>query len=584
MRKFNPEKELNKIQNGNKNKIIIGLCTLLLIVVVGYSFALYQVRHTNKLIFTTVGKFSNKDINLAIYVDNDKQDTFPDKNNYFFDKVVCDNNSYWEFDYDNWELMLKTNKKDNCDIYFTKNYRDRSRANAPELYQGMLPIYFNDGKIYIADVTKEWYDYDKHNWGNAVLIDNNNADIKNKFYKEDGTLKVDTEVQESNILQMYVWIPRYKYQLFNAISRQSSEPQMINIAFETGDKTTGTVSCSTETNGKETCINAENGNWYTHPAFTFGDTELSGIWVGKFELSDLKDEIGRNTYVGEIAILPNRTSMVNKTISTVFEAVRSLETVENKYHLSSQEVDTHIIKNLEWGAMAYLTSSKYGIYSNDGQKCMIDGMPKENCEVWINNTAQGTYANDKLGYGGTYTGCVGESVSSAVVWNNENNAPAKCDADKRWNTANGVKASTTGNVYGVYDTSGGVWDYVMGVITDENGTDLLYLDSGFTKETMPNKKYYDVYEYGTSNTSQERGHLGDSSRETLTIVGDRFGGWNNDTIDFPYDDKKNGTTWFLRGGSYDFSSGAGIFAVGKWAAAHPRAAFRSVLTAQDSNE
>lgn len=27
------------------------------------------------------------------------------------------------------------------------------------------------------------------------------------------------------------------------------------------------------------------GEYYTHPAFTFGDKELDGIWVGKFEMS-----------------------------------------------------------------------------------------------------------------------------------------------------------------------------------------------------------------------------------------------------------------------------------------------------------
>ena len=46
---------------------------------------------------------------------------------------------------------------------------------------------------------------------------------------------------------------------------------MINVEFETKDipKSNGT----------------SNGEWLTHPAFTFGNTELNGFWVGKFEPS-----------------------------------------------------------------------------------------------------------------------------------------------------------------------------------------------------------------------------------------------------------------------------------------------------------
>ena len=57
MKGFNPEKELKKIRKGNKNKVLYSIITLLLIVAVGSTYALYQVRHTNKLVFNTVGEF-----------------------------------------------------------------------------------------------------------------------------------------------------------------------------------------------------------------------------------------------------------------------------------------------------------------------------------------------------------------------------------------------------------------------------------------------------------------------------------------------------------------------------------------------
>ncbi len=464
-------------------------------------------------------------------------------------------------------------------------YKDNSGANIPELYQGLIPIYYNESnQIVIADVTQEWYNYDEHEWANAVLIDHTNKDIVNKFYNEDGTLKDGDIVNEDDILQMYVWIPRYKYQLFN-VGLEGTPKQIINIAFETGEDNTGTVSC-TYTDMKdgtvqEDCKNASNGEWYTHPAFTFGDTELGGIWVGKFEPSDPTDPNGRKTNViSEITILPNKTSMVLKNITTAFTAERTIET-NTKYNLNSTEIDTHMARNTEWGAIAYLTQSAYGIYK-DENTCNIAGMTKDNCEVWINNTAQGTGTSGTWAYGGTYTGCVGESVSAGVKWNTEENTVAKCDADKRWNTANGVKASTTGNMYGLYDTAGGTWEYVMGATVNQTGGGLYIASSGLQAAALPEAKYYDMYTFSDSNLTHERGHLGDATRETLANFGKNPGGWNGDLTDFPYVTSAGSWPWFMRGGVYHDGAWVGVVAIGRAGGGTGSAfSFRSVLSAQD---
>ena len=83
---------------------------------------------------------------------------------------------------------------------------------------------------------------------------------------------------------MYVWIPRYKYKLFN-VSGATTSAQMIEIEFE--NSTTSKSSGS------------QNGEWLTHPAFTFGTTELNGIWVGKFESSNS---------TSDLKIMPNVSS------------------------------------------------------------------------------------------------------------------------------------------------------------------------------------------------------------------------------------------------------------------------------------
>jgi hypothetical protein len=61
-----------------------------------------------------------------------------------------------------------------------------------------------------------------------------------------------------------------------------------------------------------------NGTWLTHPAFTFGTTELNGFWVGKFENS------GSNT---NLTIKPNLQSLTNITLGDMFNATRNEEKV-----------------------------------------------------------------------------------------------------------------------------------------------------------------------------------------------------------------------------------------------------------------
>ncbi len=588
MRKFNPEKELKKIQHGNKNKLIFGVCLLLVIVAIGSSYALYQVKYNKRIIYTTVEPFYSKDMQLAVYVNGVRKEEFPEKSdNMLYGGYECERGSKITFNKDKWNITLETNHPDKCNIIFGKKYEDKSGANYPELYQGLIPIYFKEGKIYVADVTSEWYDYDEHEWANAVLIDNTNPDIKSKFYDENGNLRGRQEVEESDILQMYVWIPRYKYELFN-VNNEGVPKQIINIQFENETETTGTVSCTYTNTGdgtiKENCTNERNGEWYTHPAFTFkgttetSGTELSGIWVGKFEPSDPTDLNGRtNTYINEITILPDKTSIVNKSISTAFFSEQKLSEEGNKYNLSATEVDTRVMKNIEWGAVAYLTQSLYGIYK-DEKTCGIDNMGFDECEVWINNTAQGAGNNNsnvKYKYGGTYTGCVANTATAGVIWNEDDGSVAKCKEGNRWNES-GVKASTTGNMYGIYDMVGGAWEYIMGATVNQKNGGLNLSGSGFQTSTLPETKYYDMYTFNDSAYNQAFAHLGDTTRETLKTFGSLDGSWNADYSYFPW----TVDTWFGRGGGHYDTTHTGVFAfVSTNGGANNGRSFRSVLTA-----
>ena len=429
---------------------------------------------------------------LAYFVDGQETNTIPEKGNYDV-SITCDKGANATWDYDNWGITIynATQTGTRCSVTFTTRkdpYLDGSGASAPELYTGLIPVKYDESNnIVVADYTTEWYNYNNHEWANAILIDQSNATTKAKYLNDDGSYKAGTTVDIADVLQMYVWVPRYKYKLFNAAGNSGTTAQMIEVEFESKDtaKSTGST----------------NGEWLTHPAFTFGTTELNGIWVGKFESSGS---------TSDVTIIPNVSSLRVQTVGSMFNASRAIETTA-KYGLSASEVDTHMMKNMEWGAVAYLTNSKYGRYI-DASTCIDSG-----CEVWINNNSSYT------------TGCAGSSVSA--------DSASSCN---QWNTSTGVNVSTTGNIYGIYDMSGGVWEYVMG---NYNKTADSLLGSSGVDFNSIESKYYDLY----TGKDVSYGMLGDSTKETQ--------GWNSDSASFV----NSFNPWFQRGGYHISRAGAGAF-------------------------
>ena len=80
----------------------------------------------------------------------------------------------------------------------------------PELYKGLVPVTIdNDGTVKKADTTKMWYSYENKIWANAVIL------FGDDIYNAGDTIK------EEEIKQYYVWIPRYRYKLWNVNSELS---------------------------------------------------------------------------------------------------------------------------------------------------------------------------------------------------------------------------------------------------------------------------------------------------------------------------------------------------------------------------
>ena len=370
---------------------------------------------------------------------------------------------------------------------------DNSGANKPVLYTNMIPVVYDGTKWLYSDGTQtNWYNYTDKQWANAVVL--NSGVTKN----------VGDEVTEEDVALWYVWIPRYKYTIFNG-SNGSAAAQLINVTFENGTNRTGTVTCSDNADGSETCSTITNGtSTYTHPAFKFGNTELTGFWVGKFEISTTDSTCNSSASsancnkVLTMTIKPNVSSWRYATISNHFTSIQNARTT---YGISN--ADSHMMKNMEWGAVAYLKQSKYGLGTTD--------------------IAVNTNSNFYTG-GGT---------SDAYKTN--------------------VAQSTTGNIYGVYDMSGGAWERVMGNM--KNSSNAFYSSNvGFT--TAPDAKYYDSYKYdSSSNTTHARGKLGDATKETLATFGNTSGGWYSDYADFPF----SSYPWFFRGGYFGSGIYAGVF-------------------------
>ena len=364
-----------------------------------------------------------------------------------------------------------------------KNNIDTSGANSPVLASNMIPVYYDEtndvwkkADVNNKDSTYQWYSYNstgdkKGMWANAVTV----KEANRQTYLN---ANVGTPISMDDITTMWVWIPR-----FNAVTPSNynggtkANPGAIDVSF---------------VKQNETAIDA----------FTFGDKELSGFWYGKFEIGGtLASSCTNETCnVSNIVVKPNVSSLRNQTVSSFFYASRSMEQTGNSFGFVSSEVDTHMSKNNEWGAVAYLTQSIYGRCTSN-TTCT---------EVGINNNT-------------SYITGIGDKPSST----------ASSVKTNTYNTISGKNASTTGNIYGIYDMSGVAWEYVMGIYNKN------IKSSGFS--TLPDNKYYNNYT-ATSYT-------GHAISETK--------GWYNDQSFSVY---FSVSPWFIRGCYYDDGELSGMFA------------------------
>ena len=363
------------------------------------------------------------------------------------------------------------------------SYSEEKGVNTPNLEEGMTAIKWDEAKNDWIETTgsdQEWYDYTAKKWANAMT--------------EDGS--------------MWVWIPRYAYQIADNYHTNSVTGGTIEIKFLKD-------SSNVAYDGTSTWDNVSGqGKWNVHPAFNYGQ-EVSGLWVAKFEASSKEgnsNNSGDNVTTKTLQVKPGVSSWRNIEIGNMYTVCKNYNSILN----------SHMMKNDEWGAVAYLSKSKYG---------------KENEELWINNS------------------------SSFITGSAGNNAIANADVGTTtdYTSTQGVKASTTGTVYGVYDMSGGAHEYVAAYVDNGNSNLTKYGSSLVNGES----KTKNMYSKGSTdnrenNYSTNSGKYGDAVYETSANGNSNNSSWYNDYSPFPY----TSDPFFGRGGDYSIGMITGAFCFG----------------------
>lgn len=328
----------------------------------------------------------------------------------------------------------------------------------------MVPVNWN-GSNWIVTNEENWdYSYDQTNkkWANVMLRDTLVLENMTNSQVQSATIDVMNGKKVTTPGSMLVWIPRYAYKIsYYSSSSKTGTP----VGYS--DARGFTDSRGRTPNGMDKPVTSISvGNYYRpHPAFEDGsktgftqgewNKRITGIWIGKFETTQKNNN--------KVTIRPNSATYISQSIGTFYTEAQNLNIA-----------NSHLIKNSEWGALAYLTESIYG----------------------RNKTA--VTKNDAL-------------VSNKITTGEGNYVSNK-------------NQSTTGNVYGVYDTVGGAYEYTAGYVADSSrntGNSFASTNNSNNNKTV-STQYSTVYEstqndsYSENYTENLNKKFGDAIFETST--------------------------------------------------------------------
>lgn len=278
----------------------------------------------------------------------------------------------------------------------------------------------------VADTSKEWYKY--------IIQSEKLAD------NELGTSRWANARADDGSL--FVWIPRYAYKITYYDERgneigYSTNKGIINSRGKVVYKTDSSYSKN------EKVKTAGYEDYIVHPAFTTNaangggwESELAGFWFAKFEASNNSSSV---------RIIAKRAAWRNLYINRMYNY--ALNATYGTSNNSDNVLQSHMIKNSEWGAVSYLAHSQYGLKGGKVAK----------------NTSSGYYT--------------GGSDDIATVYSSN------------------VYQSTTHNEYGVYDLNGGVYETTAAYIN--NGHSNLETNGNYNPASI------DPYEYLYGTTEEQ---------------------------------------------------------------------------------
>ncbi len=439
---------------------------------------------------------------------NDKENTILDEEN-----VVINDDSTAEISRKYGRIEL---------VWIDQNNNEISSPLQPNL-NGLTPVKFDSRTTSFVTTTEddnEWYNYDLQRWANAI--------------NSDGSY--------------FVWIPRFAYRITYYSDSQytkvigfcdsrgimklnDDESLSIISKNNTGIRETANHYIVAPAFSKDTASGYRNGGW---------DSDISGLWVAKYEMS--METNGTHTETSNASIgnvqISDTIKAVSKPGVTSWRNINVNNCYLNSYNYDRSK-DSHLMKNSEWGAVAYLAYSKYGvngknISSNASAQYITGGTPSEE-SIYISNKNQ----------------------------------------------------STTGNETGVYDLVGGAWEYIAAYI--DNGYVGLAENGGSSEDDIygsRNSKYKLVYPHDSrdlgvdydrinsiNNYSLIYRYRGDALYET-SDSGYGNDGWGTNIAYFMQSD----IPYLIRGGDYNSTIGAGIFSFNGYSgASNSGESFRVVL-------
>ncbi len=410
-----------------------------------------------------------------------------------------------------------------------------------------------------------WYNYNNKQWANAVTV------------KDPSKYKNQTKVvDQSDIFGYWVYIPRYAYEVMRRDATDAPVPaQNFTIHFEKATdpkRYPAEANCGAGKDYRTECyLNrdyikghpSDIGTWATHPAFIFGSKELNGIWFAKFETTGTAK---RPTVLPNEAHISGYYSGMDYKVGNFYSLSKTLgindpnnvggsgfTTAQNNHHLA--KLSSHMVNNNDWGAASYLSASKYGA----GYKGV---------QINANGARYTTYGET---YGVTGCGPWGDGDTSSYgngyeYWHNISvgtlGTQQACSTDnpqRAYNGTLGQLASTTNNVYGIYDMSGGGEEYTAANYTsDLNRSNTSY----FSQSAHP--PYVNTYNTTNMNSCTFATCGGQALYETNDGSDSVTAQWNDNWMYFV----NSSYPWFERGMDYSDDSNtvsndsdAGLFSV-----------------------